>query len=401
MRDVRKAAWTRVLWWVIALPLCDLGAAHGQSFSSGSNGSDGALALTTPGVIDFDPVALGLDADGDNVYHFTTLTIAAGVTVRLRADRLHGPVVWLATGAVAIDGIVDLDGEQGTGLSPTGLPLPSLPGPGGYPGGVSGQAGSGPYGGTPWFSYPFCIVQGNGGGGPRNSFLVPLLGGSGGGASQGLGGGAGGGALLIASSSSVVVNGTITARGGNSQTEHGASAGGGGGGIRIVAPAIGGSGTLDVTGGGWPGQLPGCTTGLAGAGESGVIRLEALDHQFSGQAVRGAIKATPFGLFLPTTPAPFIRAVSVAGIPVPPYPSASFEFPDVTLDRVAAVTVVIESRYVPPGTVVRLHVYSENGPGQIIESTPLAGTLAQSTATASVVLPPGFSRGYVEAKWMP
>lgn len=41
--------------------------AQAASFDSGSNGSDGALILTTPGTVHFDPATLGLDVDGDSV----------------------------------------------------------------------------------------------------------------------------------------------------------------------------------------------------------------------------------------------------------------------------------------------------------------------------------------------
>lgn len=49
------------------------------AFSSGSNGSDGALNFPDAkegDVILFDPKAFSppLDSDGDNVYHFTTIT---------------------------------------------------------------------------------------------------------------------------------------------------------------------------------------------------------------------------------------------------------------------------------------------------------------------------------------
>jgi len=61
----------------------------------------------------------------------------------------------------------------------------------------------------------------------------------------------------------------------------------------------------------------------------------------------------------------------------------------------------VEARNIPPGTSVRLYIYSENSPGQQVDTTPLAGTPALSTATASIVLPPGFSQGYVCATWAP
>ena len=79
-------------------------------FSSGSDESDGALVLTATGPVIFDPSALGLDPDGDNVYHFSTIEIGAGVTVVLSGQTINSPLWWLASGDVQIDGIIDLDG---------------------------------------------------------------------------------------------------------------------------------------------------------------------------------------------------------------------------------------------------------------------------------------------------
>ncbi|MGE0680361.1 MAG: hypothetical protein AB7P69_05565 [Candidatus Binatia bacterium] len=111
-----------------------------QFFDSGSNGSDGALNLTTPGTVEFDPTTFNppLDPDGDNVYHFTTITIAAGVTVHLLVRKVNGPVFWLASGAVQIDGAIDLNGENGTSIGSTfESRLRAMPGSGGYAGGIA------------------------------------------------------------------------------------------------------------------------------------------------------------------------------------------------------------------------------------------------------------------------
>ncbi len=67
----------------------------------------------------------------------------------------------------------------------------------------------------------------------------------------------------------------------------------------------------------------------------------------------------------------------------------TFEMPDVTIMDGAAVPVAIEAKNVPLGTVVKLHLFAENGPDQIVDSTPLAGTVALSTATASITIPLG------------
>ena len=56
---------------------------------------------------------------------------------------------------------------------------------------------------------------------------------------------------------------------------------------------------------------------------------------------------------------------------------------------------------VPLGTVVHLVLTSENRDRVEVDSTPLAGTLEASTATASLTIPPGFSRFTVQASWTP
>jgi len=96
-----------------------------------------------------------------------------------------------------------------------------------------------------------------------------------------------------------------------------------------------------------------------------------------------------------------VRVVSVAGAPVPSIPNGSFEMPDVTISQGAAVPVDIEAKFVPVGTIVKVHIFSEDGADQVINSTPLQGTLEQSTATASIVFPSGFSRGFARAVWRP
>jgi hypothetical protein len=385
--------------------------AEAQAFTSGSTGADGPLDFSSaaPGtVIEFNPASANppLDPERDNVYNFTTITIPTGVTVRLTARFLNGPVFWLATGSVQINGTIDLNGANGHLLTtvPAGR-VPSIPGAGGFGGGIGGyscttnpalpQAGNGPSGGGPG------RTDGNGaaggGGFSGNQFLVPLVGGSGGGGGSrgscnewGPGGGAGAGALLIASSTSIVLNGVISAVGGHGRnvTNGDFSAGGGGGAIRLIAATISGTGSLSAVGGGGNGR-----------GGNGRVRLEAFQNNFTGNIDVEFARSSPTSTFLPTVAAPVIRVVSVAGVPVPANPTGAFDTPDVNFNDGAAVPVAIEARNVPPGTVVKVHVFSENGPDQIVDSSGLQGTLTQSTAIASVVFPPGFSRGFVRAVW--
>ena len=91
-------------------------ASHAGTFDSGSDGSDGALVLTDPGTLLFDPNAFDppLDPDGDGVYNFTSVEIGPDTVVRMKAVPMGvRPVVWLASGDVKVDGILDLSGENG------------------------------------------------------------------------------------------------------------------------------------------------------------------------------------------------------------------------------------------------------------------------------------------------
>lgn len=134
--------------WLICFCLAGALSAWGQWSGSGSNGSDGALNLnsSTPGVVNgvlvFDPVALKLDPDGDNVYHFTTINIS-GISVVFQANKMRnpGPVIFLASGAVTLQGGINFNGENGhPSDSNQSIRRPSVPGPGGFPGG-SGAPG--------------------------------------------------------------------------------------------------------------------------------------------------------------------------------------------------------------------------------------------------------------------
>src|SRR5262249_26495949 len=234
-------------------------------------------------------------------------------TVRLLATHLPGPVFWRASGAVQIDGTIDLNGEAGQPMSGTsGSRSPSVPGAGGYPGGVGSfgfsgfpaQPGAGPGGGG-ISNGGFGIGAGaghagRGGGGTGgqaygNDFLVPLLGGSGGGGGTNQGGGAGGGGLLIASSISITIQGTITAQGGGNFP----GGFGSGGAIHLLAPLISGAGTLRA-----PANF---TAGGGNDGAPGRIRLEAFQHAFTGTTDPTPKRATPYAVFLPSTPPPSLR----------------------------------------------------------------------------------------------
>jgi hypothetical protein len=349
----------------------------GQTFTSGSDGSDGALNLPTgSGIVIFDPFDENrwgkvLDPDGDGVYNFTTITIAAGTTLKLRGDKVNRPVYWLASGDVVISGTVDLSGGAGTRASAdvNARRILAVPGSGGYAGGAGGRTtpllaetpGEGPGGGTGGVGFVcdgFFSVCGRGAMFAGNRFLVPLVGGSGGegartnsGMSQfvGQGGGAGGGAILIASSTSIMVNGTITAKGGNSGewVDNAAklAGGGGGGSIRLVAPIQSGGGTLSVSGG----QASGASLSL---GASGIVRLETYQDGAPFTTVGEVIRGAP-GHPGTLRPATSIRITAIDDVPVAANPTGVFRVPaDATISADRPVDVDIEAKGTVPAKSV-------------------------------------------------
>ena len=278
------------------------GTARAQ-FDSGSDGSDGALNVTTNTTLDLPP---------DGIFHYTTINVDAGATLRFNANALNTAVHLLASGEVTIAGDIDISGENGSSNPPKG----GAAGPGGFRGGDPGitslslapGAGHGP--GAGLGKSGDLTTERTGGaafgttGGPTGSnnngevygsaLLIPMVGGSGGGGDggdPGVGGGGGAGGILIASNTRIVVDGNILARGGaggfNRRND------GSGGGIRLVAPEVSGSGTLDV-------GLP------QGIGSAGRMRIDALDRSGIAMTFR-PIQTVTFGVAMVAIPDPLPR----------------------------------------------------------------------------------------------
>lgn len=383
-------------------------------FNSGSTGTDGTLDysnLPSPSSVVFDPSKFN-HSPGQNTYNFTTINIPSGITVILSSQTLNGPVFWLAQGDAVISGNIQLKGQDGPAATAnTSLRVPAVPGPGGYPGGIGAnsgqnpQPGFGPGGGAAGINC--CgsgdgLQYGHGGTFTGNSVLAPPIGGSGGGGAFcndgsgffGAGGGAGGGALVIASTTSIVVNGIIDARGGaiaprSCNDQAGAGAGGS---VELVSNLVKGSGQVLASGGG--GSC--CTSGTTGG--NGSIRFESFQPPVTINTDIPASQAAPGALFQPNLPVS-IQVVSVAGIQVANPALGRFQNPDVVINTGAPVAVTIQTTGIPPGTVLNLNVYSEDGSAQTVQTTPLQGTLQSATATANVTFPPDLSMGIVKATW--
>jgi len=71
----------------------------------------------------------------------------------------------------------------------------------------------------------------------------------------------------------------------------------------------------------------------------------------------------------------------------------------VIIAATGAVTVNLAAANIPLGTIVTLRITAETGADTTISCTPLAGTLAASTATCSATFPFSVSIAGVRASW--
>ncbi|MEK6618595.1 MAG: hypothetical protein AABY90_07870, partial [Nitrospirota bacterium] len=376
----------------LALVLIWSGMVSAQTFSSGSTGADGAFAPTANTILTLPP---------NGVFNYATVDVPAGVTVTFQRNAANTPVTILATGNVTIAGTISVNGTKGTDGATSGPSFNpgALGGPGGFTGGQGGSldglllpsAGQGPGGGPPQGGPSFA----NGNYGAPTSFvsLLPLLGGSGGGGGtrassfSGTSGAGGGGALVVASSTQIAVTGAIRANGGDAGLVAGSitQGPGSGGAIRLVAPQINGTGTLEAKGG------SGAVTG-----GSGRVRLEAFTLGFTGTSNPAASLSTaPGPVTAASTPAlvnlPTLTIASVGGVAAPTTPGGSYTTADVALPTGTTnpVPITLTITNTPVGTVFTVRLLPQFGNATSVNSTASTGTFATSTSTAHVTMPTG------------
>jgi hypothetical protein len=368
----------------------------------------------------------------DGIYHFTDVNITAPAGARYIIPVGYSPNVplsILSQGDITILG----GGNQGTSFYLQGTPgkgpsgsvagfsvVGGRGGPGGFDGGASGNgglasangnAGFGPAGGS---GGPASAATAPGtygvsaSGNPLNPSLTPLSGGSGGGGAAGIAsgalgcdqgpqgfaggsGGGGGGALLLAATGRITIaaNAFILANGGTGGANVNTGCrlyggGGAGGSVRLVASEVTGTGSI-LVGGGFRGD------GGARA-PGGFVRIETGLNSYTG-----AIDNPSGGSFIsfPTAPVPatqpLLRITSVGGSQAPASATATLVNPDVTFANpvVTPVALQIAASNVPLGTTINIKVVPANGEPTTAVSSGLSGTLAASTAQATVTLPPG------------
>lgn len=342
-----------------------------EPFTSGSTGVYGPMNITQETTLDLPP---------DGVFHCTTITVAQGATLRFNRNPLNTPVYLLATGDVDISGDVDASGKTENGQ------VPGQGGPGGFNGGwggsqVSGQEqagdGEGPGGGRR--AQPSANFAGLYG----NLLLSPLVGGSGGfgqDGTPGYGGTGGGGAVLMASNTRLTIGGSVTCRGGNQNQVSGCL--GSGGAIRLVAPMVTGTGTLDVSGGVFSGS------GWFYTGGKGRIRIDCTDNQAyrSLDLVGVASRGSRMIVFPAVIPA--LDIIEVAGNPIPVGTNAPalFELP---VGAPTNQTVKIQARDFTGDVPIRVVVTPEHGSAGAFDATILQSSGNPPFASVPVIIPAG------------
>lgn len=340
-------------------------AAHAQVVLGGASGATQDLVVNQN-------TTLQLPPDGRLVYRSITVNSA---TLTFTPNAANTPVYLLSEGPVVINGTISVNGAWGTATAG------GAGGPGGFDGGAGSSnaapagAGRGPGGGAAGTGTGQTSVRAGAGHyaafpsdyGPRSSqllyggpLLIPLVGGSGAGGGAGLGGGGGGGgAIVVASNDSIQVGGTVSAQGGlgwarECSSDH--SGHGSGGAIRLVAPTVRGSGTLNASGGAV------CSVN----GGAGRIRVDALDRSAFNPGVAGVVSYGNFlAVNLPNMPA--LQIVSVGGQAVTPGSSASvilpFNAPATQIVRVRA------SGFGPSPTAYDVVVTPDSGQRSVYSTT--------------------------------
>ncbi|MCP5527996.1 MAG: hypothetical protein H7A47_14485 [Verrucomicrobiales bacterium] len=371
-----------------------------------SDGSDGALVISSDTEIDLGLAATG-NWDADNtanagngiydpekwavVFKYSSVTVNEGATVTFRNHPSRGPVVWLVSGDVVINGAVNLDGQD-----PVDPPALAEPGPGGFRGGSGNTApgaeeaaGFGPGGAGRRVGDHYGYYSGGGSYGSEgrngqppygNPALIPLLGGSGGGGRSSTyreagarGGGGGGGAILIACAGDIHIQGEMHANGGNGRV-NGESyqdfCSGSGGGIRLVSEILSGGGSIQAVGGGGYHY-----------GGLGRIRIERVTNNADVQvtpdpSIVPLVDGSTPQIWMPVS-GPMVRIVSIGGTQPPADPRAEFNAigADVVLPQTASLPVVVETTNVEDASVVTVRV------------TPRSNAdFAEATATVSEVV---------------
>jgi hypothetical protein len=148
----------------------------------------------------------------------------------------------------------------------------------------------------------------------------------------------------------------------------------------VATTIMGSGGSINVAGG-----IGGSQGG--GNGSIGRIRIEAYTNTAAITYAQVPSIDKPGALALPGSPS--LTITSVAGVAAPASPTGSYSSPDILLPAGTAnpMTIALAAVNIPLGTTVAVTVKPLDGAASSATSTALTGTLAASTATASLTIP--------------
>ena len=369
---------------VLACPaFCQINADFGAN-----PGTDGVFAPTANTTVDLSAAPTAAwDSAGHGagvydpakwavVYKYTSVNIPGNVTVNFNNNAATAPVVWLVSGNVTINGAVNLDGQAYPNNATN-----SIPGPGGFRGGIGGAAGRSSGGGMGigggFNSSGSYGTQGDSKSPTYgNAQIFPLIGGSGGAGT----GGAGGGAILIVALGTISINGSISANGGGAEYSVGGSAGG----IRIVATALTGVGSLIAAGNSAYGSP---------AGGFGRIRLEVPTDSNSLNVYPYVISVLPNNpvKIWPDSSVPTVKITSFGSAVAPADPHANLDAAaDVRFNSSSPQTVTLETTNIPPTGKVTVRVTPKFGDAFTVDATFVTDDGTKATWKAQITFPSNY-----------
>lgn len=395
-------------------------AAMAQSYASGSTAALGDF-LSNGNVT--------LDVPADGILHYKHFTVQPGHTVRFKRNARNTAIYLLASGHVTIKGTLDVSGSTPQTIAGIGYTVRGgKAGPGGGDGGSCDTIGGVRYGGGygPGGGAPHNTLGAGGGASPIGAgsqgynkggaggaswshwSYQNIVGGSGGGCGKGHGGSGGGGALIVAASGTITLTGAIYARGGAASSYGGA---GGGGMVRLVATQITGSGQINVMG---TAGTTNCSKSNypGGCGAAGLLKVEGWKVSGSFMANTVPVSSLFFGTPQPAVPGgasqPTLKVSKITGETggdqLPPAPDLTehtlHPTPKIYLEAGKTITVEVTATHVPVGTTVKVRLNTLGYGAPVVNSTALAGTLDESTATATFTIPAGTRLTTVDA-WIP
>jgi hypothetical protein len=124
-----------------------------------------------------------------------------------------------------------------------------------------------------------------------------------------------------------------------------------------------------------------------GAGGTGRIRIEAFTNTATITYAQVPSIDRPGVVAGPN--APTLTITAVVGVSAPASPGGSYSIPDIVLPAGTPnpMTITLSASNIPLGTTVTVTIKPLDGAANSATSTPPAGSLAASTATASLTIP--------------